>query len=600
MRPLPQMSGGRFAARSPPPSQKAPHDRRLPERISRRPRQAHDCGPDRGRRPRRHRRPGAAAGDGGPDDPARGARPALGRAGGGLRQDPDRAAGKPLSARHGPDRQRRTRGDRPGAANHRPARPLPRLQPREPRHRALRRGRAGAAKGQAQCSGRATLRRAAGEPFRAMTDATAEAASDPSHRSPRPSWRPGQPIKRIGDLLALGLDHRARVLDEMSPLECAQIFYDWTFWARPDQAPPPGDWIVWLILAGRGAGKTRAGAEAVRLWSQSFPNVNLIGPTADDVRDVMVLGESGILNCCRKDERPRYLASAAKLEWPNGAMSLLFSAEEPDRLRGKPHMVVTTTPRPTRIIKQLAADKDTIVTRGSTFQNKGHLARAFLERIARRYEGRVIGRQELLAEIVEETLGALWTRALIERQRVAPEAAPREFAEVVVAVDPPARSGSRADECGLIVAGKASDGRLYVLADLTSQGDSPAAWAARVGAAYRGFRANRVVAEINNGGDMVAEVLRQAEPHLPVRTVTATRGKFLRAEPVAAAYERGLVFHAGGFPQLEDQLCALTPDFDRRGGPSPDRADALVWAIADLLALDRPSSTGMIDFWAGR
>ncbi len=464
-----------------------------------------------------------------------------------------------------------------------------------------------------------------------MTDATAEAASQPDLGSQRPSWRPGQPIKRIGDLLALGLDHRARVLDEMSPLECAQIFYDWTFWARPDQAPPPGDWIVWLILAGRGAGKTRAGAEAVRLWSQSFPNVNLIGPTADDVRDVMVLGESGILNCCRKDERPRYLASAAKLEWPNGAMSLLFSAEEPDRLRGKQHMklwcdelaawrrpdvfdqamfglrlgdkpqmVVTTTPRPTRIIKQLAADKDTIVTRGSTFQNKGHLARAFLERIARRYEGRVIGRQELLAEIVEETLGALWTRALIERQRVAPEAAPREFSEVVVAVDPPARSGSRADECGLIVAGKASDGRLYVLADLTSQGDSPAAWAARVGAAYRGFRANRVVAEINNGGDMVAEVLRQAEPHLPVRSVTATRGKFLRAEPVAAAYERGLVFHAGGFPQLEDQLCALTPDFDRRGGPSPDRADALVWAIADLLALDRPSSTGMIDFWAGR
>ncbi len=465
-----------------------------------------------------------------------------------------------------------------------------------------------------------------------MTDATAEAASDPSHRSPRPSWRPGQPIRRIGDLLAFGLDQRARILEEMSPLECAQIFYDWTFWARPDQAPPPGDWIVWLILAGRGAGKTRAGAEAVRLWSQTLPSVNLIGPTADDVRDVMVMGDSGILNCCRKDERPRYLASAARLEWPNGAVSLLFSAEEPDRLRGKQHMklwcdelaawrrpdafdqamfglrlgdkpqmVVTTTPRPTRIIKSLAADKDTIVTRGSTFENKGHLARAFLERIARRYEGRVIGRQELMAEIVEETPGALWTRALIERQRVAPEAAPREFSEVVVAVDPPARSGSQADECGLIVAGKVFDGRLYVLADLTSQGDSPAAWAARVGAAYRGFRANRVVAEINNGGDMVAEVLRQAEPHLPVRTVTATRGKFLARR----AGRRGLRARPrlpcrDVFPKLEDQLCALTPDFDRRAGPSPDRADALVWAIADLLALDRPSTTGMIDFWAGR
>jgi phage terminase large subunit-like protein len=462
-----------------------------------------------------------------------------------------------------------------------------------------------------------------------MTDHTAEAGdeSDP----PRPSWRPGLPMRRIGNLLSFSLDKRTRLLGEMSPLECAQIYYDWTFWARPDQAPPPGDWIVWLILAGRGAGKTRAGAEAVRLWSQSFANVNLIGPTADDVRDVMVLGDSGVLNCCRKDERPRYLASAARLEWPNGAMSFLFSAEEPDRLRGKQHMklwcdelaawrrpdafdqamlglrlgdkpqmVVTTTPRPTKIIKQLAADKDTIVTRGSTFENKGHLARAFLDRIAKRYEGRTIGRQELMAEIVEETPGALWTRALIERQRVAPEAAPKEFSEVVVAVDPPARSGSRADECGLVVAAKASDGRIFVLADLTSQGDSPAAWAARVGAAYRGFRANRVVAEINNGGDMVAEVLRQAEPQLPVRSVTATRGKFLRAEPVAAAYERGLAFHAGVFPQLEDQLCALTPDFDRRSGSSPDRADALVWAIADLLALERPSTTGIIDYWAGR
>ncbi len=270
------------------------------------------------------------------------------------------------------------------------------------------------------------------------------------------------------------------------------------------------------------------------------------------------------------------------------------------RLGDKPQMVVTTTPRPTKIIKQLAGDKDTIVTRGSTFANRGHLARAFLERIARRYEGRVIGRQELFAEIVEETPGALWTRALIERQRVAPEAAPREFAEVVVAVDPPARSGSKADECGLIVAAKAADGRLYVLADLTSQGDSPAGWAARVGVAYRGYGANRVVAEVNNGGDMVAEVLRQAEPHLPVRSVTATRGKFLRAEPIAAAYERGLVFHVGVLAKLEDQLCALTPDYDRRAGSSPDRADALVWAIADLLALDRPSTTGMIDYWAAR
>ena len=453
-----------------------------------------------------------------------------------------------------------------------------------------------------------------------MTGAATEAAAVEVH----------PPIRRIGDLLALTPGARANILATMSHRDCEQLLCDWNLWARPDQEPPPGDWVVWLILAGRGAGKTRAGAEAVRRWSWAFPLVNLIGPTADDVRDVMVLGESGILACCRDEERPRYLASAGRLEWPNGAVSHLFSAEEPDRLRGKQHMklwldelaawrrpetfdqamlglrlgdkpqmIVTTTPRPTRIVKALVDDRDTIVTRGSTFDNRGHLARAFIRRIAKRYEGRAIGRQELFAEIVEETPGALWTRALIERQRVSPEAAPKDFVEVVVAVDPPARSGAKSDECGLVVAGKAADGRLYLLADLTSQGDTPAGWAARVGAAYRGFGANRVVAEINNGGEMVTEVLRQAEPHLPVRTVTATRGKFLRAEPIAAAYERGLVLHAGVFPKLEDQLCALTPDFDRRSGPSPDRADALVWAIADLLGVDRPSS-GMIDYWAGQ
>lgn len=465
-----------------------------------------------------------------------------------------------------------------------------------------------------------------------MKQKAAKAAKPAPVRQRRPAIAAGTQIRRIGDILRLSVRERAGVIATMTPLECAQLFHDWNFWARRDQAPPPGDWVIWLILAGRGAGKTRAGAEAVRHWTQDYPIVNLIGPTANDVRDTMVLGESGILTCCRRDEMPRYLDAASRIEWPNGAVSLLFSAEEPDRLRGKQHMklwcdelaawrqpgtfdqallglrlgdkpqaIVTTTPRPSKIIKTLVSDKDTIVTRGSTFDNKGNLAKAFLERIAERYQGRTIGRQELFAEIVEETPGALWTRALLERQRVAPEEAPREFAEVVVAVDPPARSGSKADECGVIVAGKAEGGLFYVLADLTSQGESPGQWGARVAAAYRGFRANRVVAEVNNGGDMVAEVLRQGEPYLPVRAVHATRGKFVRAEPVAAAYERGLVFHAGAFSKLEDQLCALTPDFDIRfAGYSPDRADALVWALSDLLDLDRRNSRGMIDFWSGR
>ena len=199
---------------------------------------------------------------------------------------------------------------------------------------------------------------------------------------------------------------------------------------------------------------------------------------------------------------------------------------------------------------------------------------------------------------MEETPGALWTRELIERWRISGERAPGEYARIVVGVDPPASSGARADECGIIVAAKAANGEIYVLADLTSQGDTPGAWAARVVAAYRRFAANRVVAEVNNGGAMVADVLRQSEPNLPVRSVTASRGKYARAEPIAAAYERGMVHHVGIFAKLEDQLCALTPDFDARAaGHSPDRADALVWAIADLIDLDGSDVSGMVEFY---
>jgi phage terminase large subunit-like protein len=217
---------------------------------------------------------------------------------------------------------------------------------------------------------------------------------------------PGARIERVDDLLKLDPGDRLRLIEAMTPLECSQLYHDWSFWARPDQEPPPGDWIIWLILAGRGAGKTRAGAEAVRNWVQTYPFVNMIGATVADVRDTMVKGESGVLACCRRDERPNFFASDLRLDWPNGAVSWLFSAEEPDRLRGKQHMklwcdelaawrqpdafdhallglrlgdkpqaVVTTTPRPSKIIKALAADKDTIVTRGSTFDNKAHLAR---------------------------------------------------------------------------------------------------------------------------------------------------------------------------------------------------------------------------------
>ena len=345
----------------------------------------------------------------------------------------------------------------------------------------------------------------------------------------------------------------------------------------------------------------------------------------------MVLGESGLMAVCPRDERPRYARASQRLDWPNGAVSLLFSAEEPDRLRGKQHMklwldelaawrrpdafdqamlglrlgdkpqaVITTTPRPTKLIKQLVADQDDDRhPRLDLRQRPSSRRRRSSSASPRAIEGRAIGRQELFAEIVEEAPGALWTRALIERQRLAPERRAEEYVEIVIGVDPPAKSGAKADECGIVVVGaRAEAAHIHVLADLTSQGETPGQWAARVVAAFRRFKANRVVAEINNGGEMVVEVLRQSDPNLPVRKVTATRGKFLRAEPVAAAYERGIVFHLGAFDKLEDQLCTLTPDFDARAaGFSPDRADALVWAVADLLGLDGGAS-GMMAFYA--
>jgi phage terminase large subunit-like protein len=434
----------------------------------------------------------------------------------------------------------------------------------------------------------------------------------------------------FAQLLALPSAERGRRIARLTDEEAECLYYDWSLWARPDQLTPEGDWSYWLILAGRGAGKTRAGAETVRAWVRDNALVNLIGATRRDARDIMVMGESGLLAVCPRDERPHFSRASERLEWPNGAVSQIFSAEEPDRLRGKQHMklwldelaawrrpdafdqamlglrlgakpqaVITTTPRPTKLIKQLIDDPHAVVTRGSTFDNSRYLAASFLSNIASRFEGRALGRQELYAEIVEEAPGALWTRALIERQRLPGNRPVADYAEIVIGVDPPARSGAKADECGIVVVGRTPGGVIHVLADLTSQGETPGEWSARVVAAFRRFSANRVVAEINNGGDMVAQVLRQNDPNLPVRSVTATRGKFLRAEPIAAAYERGAVFHAGVFEKLEDQLCTLTADFDARSaGYSPDRADALVWAIADLIAPRGASPGDMLDYYA--
>jgi phage terminase large subunit-like protein len=379
--------------------------------------------------------------------------------------------------------------------------------------------------------------------------------------------------------------------------------YRWARQARPNQLPPPGDWRVWLILAGRGFGKTRTGAEWVRARIKRYPLVNIIGATADDARDVMVQGESGILAICPDNERPVYRKSERTLLWPNGAQTLIFTADEPERLRGKQHMglwadelaawrrpeawdqamlglrlgndpraVVTTTPRPTPLIRRMVDDADTHVTRGSTYDNRDNLAPQFMAQIVSRYEGTRLGRQELNAELLLDVPGALWTLAMFDERR-----APHLRGSVVVAIDPAASSGEESDETGIVVAAKCGDGAYYVLADRSCR-DTPNGWASRAIAAYDEFAADRVVVEVNNGGEMVTNTLRTIRPGLPITAVHASRGKAIRAEPIAALYEQGSVWHTEPFTTLEDQLVSWTPG----SGASPDRLDALVWALTEL------------------
>lgn len=377
--------------------------------------------------------------------------------------------------------------------------------------------------------------------------------------------------------------------------------------------PPLGDWRIWLLLAGRGFGKTRSGAEYVRWQVQtgSARRVALVAPTAADARNVMIEGESGLLEVCSSASQPHYEPSLHRLTWPNGAVATTFSADEPNRLRGPQHdlawcdelaawrypaawdmlmfglrigddprAVVTTTPRPIKLIRDLLADPKVATTRGRTIENRANLAPAFLEQIVRRYQGTRLGRQELDAELLEDLPGALWQRGIIEAARIA---ALPELVRVVVAIDPAATSGEHADETGIIVAGRDGAGHGYVLADASGQ-YAPAEWARVAITAYAAHRADRIVGEVNNGGEMVEATLRMVDPDVPFRAVRASRGKAARAEPVAALYEQGRMHHLGAFPQLEDQMCAFAPDFDRAAaGYSPDRVDALVWAVTELL-----------------
>jgi phage terminase large subunit-like protein len=416
-------------------------------------------------------------------------------------------------------------------------------------------------------------------------------------------------------------------LASLDPETLAFILSDWQVWARDDQLPPAttaagADWRVWLILGGRGAGKTRAGAEWVRAKALGIPplgeeratRIALVGETLSDVRRVMIEGVSGLLGVHRADERPELEISKAQLVWPNGSIAQMFSAEDPDSLRGpqfdaawcdelakwrrpeetwdmlqfgmrlgeSPAIAVTTTPRPLPLLKSIMDDPATVITRAATSANAAHLAPAFIAEMERRYAGTALGRQELLGEIVDEQSGSLWRRDWIEQQRV--KECP-ELTSIVVAVDPPVTATANSDACGIIVAGLGADGRAYIAADRSLQGREPTVWARAAVRAYHDFMADRVVAEVNQGGDLVTAVLRQIDEAVPVRAVRATRGKWLRAEPVAALYAEGRVAHVGVFEMLEQQMLSFGAD-GLSAGRSPDRVDALVWALTDLM-IDR-------------
>ena len=386
--------------------------------------------------------------------------------------------------------------------------------------------------------------------------------------------------------------------------------YNWLKHARPEQLPPPGDWFVWLLLTGRGFGKTRASSEFIRsrVDSGQARRVAIIGQTKADVRDTMIeVGDSALLNCYAPNDpkRPTYEPSKRRVVWPNGAIGIAYSGDEPEQLRGPQHdlaavdelckfkyaretmdnlflglrlgqhpqVVVTTTPKPIRVIRDMIKDPDTRVVRGSTFDNAANLATAALRRFERMYGGTLLGRQELHGEILDETPGALWTQALIDQHRIV---AHPQLRQIVVGVDPAATSSDDADETGIVVAGLGDDGHGYVLEDITLRG-APGVWALAATEAYRRHRADCIVAESNNGGEMVGFTIATVDPAVPFKLVWASRGKRTRAEPISMLYEQGRIHHVGLFGDLEDQLCNWVP-----GENSPDRLDALVWAFTEL------------------
>ncbi len=410
----------------------------------------------------------------------------------------------------------------------------------------------------------------------------------------------------------------------------AVVLEDWQTWAREDQLAPVDEagiecWRTWLMLGGRGAGKTRAGAEWVRALVRranaagAGPDLRiaLVGETMRDARAVMIDGISGIMAVHPPHERPAFEVQRQQLVWPCGAIAQVYSADDPDSLRGpqfhaawcdelakwrraeeswdmlqmalrlgeRPRQLVTTTPRPIALLRQLLADPETVVTRMRTTDNTEFLSAAFISEMRRRYDGTALGRQELDGEILDDYAGALWRRDWIETLRLVgrtPAAVATELRRIVVAVDPPVTATATSDACGIVVAGIGADNRGYVLEDRTLQGREAAAWARAAIGAWREFRADRIVAEVNQGGDLVAAVIRQIDNAVPLAQVRATRGKYVRAEPIAALYAEGRVVHVGHLKELEAQMLSFGAG-GLAGGRSPDRLDALVWALTELM-----------------
>lgn len=427
-------------------------------------------------------------------------------------------------------------------------------------------------------------------------------------------------------LLAFGQAGRMEeALDRLSRSEMAFLLKDWPTFAHKHQLPPGGDWAVWLMMGGRGAGKTRAGAEWIRAralghrWTGeagAAGRIALVGETYQDVREVMIEGVSGILPVHPKAERPQWNPSRRRMEWRNGAVAQAFSSEDPEALRGpqfdiawadelakwrngeetfdmlqfglrlgeRPRQLVTTTPRAVPLLKRLIDMPGTTLTRAATRANALFLAPGFLERVVARYAGTRLGRQELDGELIEDRPDALWQRDELDACRVA--AAPDHLVRIVIAIDPPATATKRSDACGLVVAGIGEDGIAYVLADHSLARARPADWAGRAVALWRHYQADCLVAEVNQGGDMVREVIAAADPAVPVKSVRASRGKYARAEPIALIYEQGRVRHVGAMPALEDEMADFGPG-GLTSGRSPDRLDALVWALSELLLSER-------------